>query len=221
MGAGASANDGGMKLLRHALLPVLGSLAVSATAHADEDITKSFTNDASGAIPTGMPDPTGVVERVVSWVDKQGEHAAVFSHVEKEGTKGGDKYWSKSLYVTTWIRTGMKMKQVREVKEVMPPCPLDLTARFIDASIGLTDLDQNGKGELTFGYVTRCAGDVSPMSMKVLVLEGDKKWILRGESKVDVGGGEIVGGSYKPDFAKAPPAFLEHAKAVWDKHVGP
>ncbi len=94
-----------------------------------------------------------------------------------------------------------------------------MTARFLEPTIGVTDLDANSKAELTFAYVTRCAGDVSPSTMKLLVLEGDKKWILRGDTRVDLGGGERVGGAYKSDFKKAPAATLEHAKKVWDANV--
>jgi hypothetical protein len=94
------------------------------------------------------------------------------------------------------------------------PCELELTARFLSGSVTVTNADEDAQGELTFGYVTRCAGDISPSSMKVLMLEGKQKYALRGESRVNLGT-ETVGGTFKADFKKAPAALLEHAKKIW------
>lgn len=167
-------------------------------------------------------DKAAKVERVVAWKTSKGTGVAVFATVEKSGQKDDMMWWSKGLYVTTFDTSGKKPKKVREVKELEPPCELDLSARFFHPVSGLevTDLDGDGVAELTFGYKTRCAGDVSPHAMKVLVLEGKDKHILRGESKVGVGPGEIVGGEYKADFGKNT-TLLDHAKAVWDANVGP
>ena len=215
-----------MMLLRTLPLLAMSALLVAAPARAD-DIPETARTDTSGKLPDGLDlkpsvgDGPVAIERVVSWNEGDGAHVAVFATREKTGQKGGETFWSRTLFVSTFVKSGDRFKVVRDVKEVMGPCNLDLNVKFLPATIGVTNLDGDAKGELTFAYVTRCAGDVSPSEMKLLVLEGKDKYILRGTTKVDIGGGQIEGGSYKADFGKAPPVFLEHAKRVWDANVGP
>ncbi|MEZ4267729.1 MAG: hypothetical protein R3F39_15220 [Myxococcota bacterium] len=215
-----------MKLIRLVSALILASVLVATPAFAD-DIPETFQNDAPGVLPAGLTlkDVTGTgkdegkVERVVSWNEGDGGHVAVFASTEKEGQRGGETWYSKVLYVTTFhVRDG-KFTKVRAVKEAVQPCNLDMTVRFIDGSIGLTNIDGNDKGELTFAYIANCAGDVSPLGMKLLMLEGNAKYALRGGSRVDLGGGVTEGGTFKPDFKKAPRGFLEHATKVWNRHI--
>jgi hypothetical protein len=209
------------------LATLLSTLVIPVTAHAD-DIPSTVEVDTSGQLPDGIslkdvigkddPKASRKVERVVRWNEGSGATVAVFVTQEKSGQKNDMTYTSKSLHVGVFNLQSGKPKKVQTIIEAVQPCELDLTARFIDGSIGLTNLDGDDKGELTFAYVTRCAGDVSPMSMKVLMLEGKDKHALRGESRVDLGD-EMVGGEFKADFKKAPSALLEHAKKVWARHV--
>jgi len=187
-----------------------------------DNIPETAKQDTSGIYPEGLDSKrvTGkdgaVVERVVTWTDAQGHYTAVFAASAKSGTKGDTTYYSKVLYVTTFLKKDGGWKKMQAIKEAVQPCELDMTARFIEGSVEVQNLDEDGDGELTFGYVTRCAGDVSPLAMKLLTLEKDKKYILRGETVVDLGS-EKVGGSYKPDFGKAPKVLLDHAKDVWER----
>lgn len=207
--------------------PALALTLAAPCAFAD-DIPASAKQDTNGIYPDGLDSKavTGkasvnpaIVERVVSWTDAAGEHVAVFAHSDSSETKKDVLYTGRTLYVTTFLRQGGKLKKQQDIKEVVAPCELDMTARFVDGSVEVTNADGDGDGELTFAYVTRCAGDVSPMSMKLLMLEGKSKYILRGETEVDVGNGVIAGGAYKPDFGKAPAALLEYARQQWQRFV--
>lgn len=203
------------------------ALLLPLSAHAD-DIPSTLEVDTSGQLPAGIslkdvigkddPKATQKVERVVRWNEGSGPMVAVFATHEKTGQKNDTTWTSKSLHVGVFNVHGAAPKKIQAIIEAVQPCQLDLAARFIEGSIGLTNLDGDDKGELTFAYVTRCAGDVSPMSMKVLMLEGKDKHALRGESRVDLGD-EMVGGEFKADFKKAPKELLEHAKKVWARHV--
>jgi hypothetical protein len=215
-----------MKLTRLLTALATASLLVTAPAFAD-DIPETFRSDSPGVLPpgltlkdvTGTGKDDGTVERVVSWNEGDGGHVAVFASIAKEGLRDGETWYSKVLYVTTFhVRDG-KFTKVRAVKEAVQPCNLDMTSRFLDRSVTLTNLDGDDEGELTFAYVTACAGDVSPLSMKLLMLEGSAKYALRGGSRVDLGGGITEGGTFKPDFKKAPKSFLEHATKVWNANI--
>ncbi|TNF38265.1 MAG: hypothetical protein EP329_00970 [Deltaproteobacteria bacterium] len=208
-------------------LAALVSMATPALA----DVPSSLETDTSGTLPEGLTfeDVTGVagatppkgakheVLRVMRWEERDGPRFAVFATVGKVGRKDDTKYESRVLYVTTFSESAQTFTQIRAIKEVSSPCELDLEARFIASSIRLTDLDDDGVGELTFAYVTGCGGDVSPTTLKLLMLEGDDKYALRGVTEVDPGTGTYEGGIYKPDFKKAPKAFLAYAKKVWDE----
>jgi hypothetical protein len=62
-----------------------------------------------------------------------------------------------------------------------------------------------------------CKGDVSPDTIKVLVLEDKDKYILRGEDTFEPEPGKRQGGSFTPDpaAAKWPAPLLAHAKETW------
>jgi hypothetical protein len=159
------------------------------------------------------------VVRSLGWMQGGLGHVAVFATATKTGQARGEAHTSRALYVTTLRMIGDTWKKIEDIREVVAPCALDLTADFVDGAIGVTDLDDDGEAELTFAYRFGCGGDVSPNTMKLIMLEGPQKYALRGESRVDPGNGVRVGGTFKPDFGKAPPAFLAHAKKVWEAHA--
>ena len=205
----------------------LATFLFASPAFAD-DIPATLSVDTSGVLPAGVtvkdvagkedPKATFKVERILSWNEGNGANIAIFATTEKSGQKDGDTWTSKALHVATYNVVGGKYTKLQTIIEAVQPCNVDLTAKFLETSIGLTNLDGDDKGELTFGYVTRCAGDMSPMSMKVLMLEGKDKHALRGQSVLDLGDGMVEGGDYKVDFKKAPKELVEYAKRVWESH---
>ncbi len=63
--------------------------------------------------------------------------------------------------------------------------------------------------------------DVSPKGRKVVVLENGEKWILRGQSRVDPGGGPRLGGTFTPDPPQNrwPKTLHDHAVDVWQRFI--
>jgi hypothetical protein len=106
-------------------------------------------------------------------------------------------------------------RQVWKTQDGVFDCELDQVARYLPSTLDATDLDNNGRFETFFAYETACHGDVSPTSIKLLMHEGEKKYALRGRSKVVVDDkGKTEGGDATPDeaFKSAPAAFLKEAK---------
>lgn len=70
-------------------------------------------------------------------------------------------------------------------------------------------------------YKTVCHGDVSPVTMKIIMYEGNKKYAVRGDTRVSVSEGHTMGGEYTFDdaFKNGPAAFREYAKKLWAKNV--
>lgn len=208
------------EMLKPFLTMMTLSLGLGFAPLASANIPKSFRSDSSGSLPSGVKKVNGKVERWVSWQDGRGDNVAIFSQETKEkARKDGERLVSKALYVTVFSGKDGRLKRVREVRELANACLFDLTNEVRETSVGVTDLDGDGLGELTFAYVTGCRSDVSPLAMKLLVLEGADKHILRGSTRVNTGT-ESMGGEFKAEFGKkAPASFLEHASKVWAKFV--
>ncbi len=140
------------------------------------------------------------------WQDTNGENIAIFTQKESE------------LFVYHYSINDDQVKLLRKVYDVEPGCEDDLFIDFVENSIEVTDLDNNNLGELTFAYKKTCTTDVSPRVLKVLLLEDGNKYIMRGYSVVEFGEDQYGGDqTIDPSFENGPPAFLAHAKQVWDK----
>src|SRR5579862_3848423 len=98
-----------------------------------------------GALPAGVK-PSATLQHAETVTDKNGANYVLFS--EKDG---GRKM--AELFVDHWIvPAGGQPKLSRTVKELVDACDLDLVAEFHDGATGVTDLDGDGYGEVTFAY---------------------------------------------------------------------
>jgi hypothetical protein len=154
------------------------------------------------------------------WRDGRGENWLLFSRRQlrtRKGTATTDPEHAAYLYARLITRRGKAVRLVREVKDRAERCEFDLTAAFLPRSFGVTDLDRDGVGEVTFAYKLGCRSDVSPITLKLLVLEEGAKYILRGSTSVRVSATERMGGRHRVDraFKRAPRPFLKHARRVW------
>lgn len=193
-------------------LAALGLLALSAPSSADAPTLRHVTR---AELPAAIK-PAGTLVDAVAWSDASGHNVAAF------WLKLDQKRGTARLQVSMWSGTpGTKGLLMRTVKDAVERCELDLVAEYVDAALGLSDADADGYGELTFAYKTTCTGDVSPVTLKLLMLERRDKYIVRGTTVVDVGNGEKLGGEkqVEPAFKDAP-KLLAHAESVWSKVVG-
>jgi hypothetical protein len=200
-----------------AVIAILLALALAIPPHAHaEGITVKSIRESE--LPKGVKAPTGF-QKALSWSDKNGGNILIFSSRESTRTIADVEVRSVYLNVEHVAVAGAKTKQLRLVRDKVEDCDFDLTAEFIDQATQVTDLDNDGVSEVTFAYWIACRSDVSPLTIKLLVLENGQKYILRGNSVVPVGNeeGETWGGDYKPDpgAKKWPKKFLQHAEAIW------
>ena len=159
-------------------------------------------------LPVGLK-ANGTVAALVTFDDKDGSHAA---YIERAETRKGDLELRAFGYVkgSGWTKQWQATDFVRD-------CELDKVLDYRPKSFSVTDLDDDGVAEVTFAYELTCAGDVSPHTLKILMYEGTAKYAVRGETVVDVGGGQKVGGTHALDAAikDAPPAFAKHLETRW------
>ena len=170
----------------------------------------------AGDLPPGVS-PRGKLEHAWKYVDKNGTHYVLFSSKRwgADATVQHDR--NAELYADDWLvpAAGGAPKVLLPVQELVEDCPLELTARFHDDALEVTDLDRDGVGELTFAYEVGCRSDVRPNKYKVITLVNGTMYILRGTTRIQ--GGEPDAGTFVADpiFAKGPPRYLDHAEAVW------
>lgn len=139
------------------------------------------------------------------WNDANGENIVLFTQKEAE------------LFVYHYVIDTDNPKVLRKIYDAEKGCDYDLTLEFVEAAIKLTDLDNDNIGELTFAYKIACISDVSPVGLKLLMLEDGKKFILRGNTIIKMGNDKIGGDkTVDASFKNGPDPFLSHANKVWD-----
>lgn len=159
----------------------------------------------------------GVVAAGVRFSDRNGANVVVLVHqVEAGGSVNNRRLWAHH-----YVEADGKRRILRTVRDQEENCEFDNLAGFVDGSLGVTDLDGDQLGEVAFAYDLGCMSDVSPKGRKVVLLENGEKWILRGDSRVDAGGGQRLGGRFTPDPAqgKWPKTLHDHAIDVWNRFV--
>jgi hypothetical protein len=197
-----------MPLRRLALPAVLVVWLTLGAAAAHGDAPKT-TRIGKEQLPTGLK-PLRTLVLALRWSDSAGDNVAAFSRSSDE------KKGEARLQVELWTGTAGQGGVVRTLKDSVSRCEFDVRAEFVEEALSVTDLDADGLAELTFAYRTTCTSDVSPLSLKVFLLEQRAKYGLRGSTIVDVGGGEKVGGEKIGDPGlRNSPQFSRHLEAVW------
>lgn len=157
------------------------------------------------------------------WTDRNGTNTLLFSAAEpsrprKPGVAPEDQEHARTLHVDHYAG-GAAPKRLRHVQDFVEDCEFDVTGTFVQVpdELVLTDLDADGVNEVSFGYRLACRSDVSPSTLKVLLLEDGDKYILRGQSRVKIGPEDVIGGDFAPGkaFPGAPDGFRSHAEKVW------
>lgn len=181
------------------------------------------------------------------WTDSLGENYLVLSAAGPFDDKGDEEEAQTSeLYAAHYIRKGNDYPKKWEMKDAVKSCPFDITAQFIPGSTTITDLDKDGIGEIKLQYSTACRSDVSPATMKLLLVQNGTRYGLSGnhwlkysnDFKFSVTEKDVnlenlppltdeteamlrTFGRYETEkeFAGAPAGFIEYARKEWLKHV--
>jgi hypothetical protein len=171
----------------------------------------------------------GTLVRAVRWRDANGENLLVLSQrrstrtAREDALDDDDEGSFIELQAVHSVRKGSSTRVLRRVRDSSSVCAFDNNTKFLVDSLEVTDLDANGLGEVTFAYFVQCTSDVSPATLKLLLLENGKKFIIRGTNFISIGEGatEGYGGerNIDPSFNGAPRTFMEHALSRWGRYV--
>lgn len=156
-----------------------------------------------------------IVEQALQFEDKNGTNYLVAVILQNRS----DEWESKTLLVKHYIKKANNpFFLLRQINETEVRCELDNELKFVDKSFIISDLDKNNYAEISFVYKTGCRGDVSPIVMKVIVLENGNKAAIRGKTQprsFDFKKEKV------PDaaFNKLPKLIQNQANILWDKYV--
>ena len=167
------------------------------------DSTVESLTFSKAALPSAAKYKGGVIDGL-RFRDKNGENHVVFSRDPLTGESKNREIWLFANHYA--VDSSGEVKTLRTVKQKADCDEFDLIADFRTASFGVTDLDSDGLGEVTFAYRYTCTSDVSPLTYKLLMIENGDKYIMRGSTEINAGNGEYYGGDYTIDesFQTAP-----------------
>lgn len=154
----------------------------------------------------------GHIIDAVKYTDKTGDHIVITTETGETPAKKSDTDDGRdaALYAYHYDITGTDQPKLNwQAYDFISDCPVDIKANYVPGTFAVTDVDNNGIAEIWLVYRTVCHGDVSPSDMKIIMHESDKKYAVRGTSKVKLSEKEYIGGTYTFDtaFKAAPAAF--------------
>lgn len=194
-----------------------GSDKILAENNSTNDIKPiGYVQYAISAIP-GDIKYQGSVIAMAKWKDKLGENILFVTETAERSTEDTR---SKELFGYHYIVSDDETKQLWKINDFVNDCPLDLTLRYMDRSLEITDLDNNGIAESSFLYRLACKGDVSSDDMKLLMHEGKEKYAIRGIMDIMLNGRPFQKGEMNidPSFNNAPEVFKNYSITKWDKY---
>jgi hypothetical protein len=156
-----------------------------------------------------------------AWNDKNGENILVFTEgietiTERNDHGGDEEKWKFFAYHYADDGSGFELK--RRIRD-FTTCYF-LAGKLFKSSVNITDIDEDGKAEITFAYHVGCSPDgASLYPAKVMMLEDGEKYAIRGTTYLEhvkpIGGYETSIGA---NFKNAPEGFLDFAKKIWQKY---
>lgn len=210
------------------LIPLSFLLTILCTANAEAQTTIKLIPISNRDIPKGIK-YEGAMRDALYWRDNIGEHIVITSETGPYSDYSEGEYGrSAELFAYHFALNSGIAKQTWKVYDFIKSCPLDLGVKFVQNVIvqntqQITDLNNDGIMEVWLIYTLQCASDVSPSNMKIIMYSGNKKFAMRGFSKlVDVlGFGTELGGDFELDneFLAGPKIFIEYAVFLWEKNM--
>ena len=209
------------------LFPVLFILSIlcAVNTYAQTKIKPTPINERN--IPKGIK-YEGAMRDAMYWRDNFGEHIVITSEtgpysIDSEGISRSAELFAYHFALNSGIA-----KQTWKVYDFIKSCSVDMEVKFVKNAIvqntqQISDLNNDGIMEVWLIYTLQCAGDVSPSKMKIIMYSGNKKFAMRGFSKLfDVlGFGTELGGDFEFDneFLAGPKVFVEYADFLWKKNM--
>ncbi len=154
-----------------------------------------------------------IVDKALQFEDKNGKNYLVAITLQNRS----DEWSSKAILVQHYIeKSNKELVLLRQITDKEDHCEFDNDLQFLTESLRITDLDKNKYAEITFLYKVGCRSDVSPIGLKLMVIENGNKAAIRGKTLprgFDFQKEKVADGSFK----KLPKPIQDQANKLWDK----
>jgi len=154
-----------------------------------------------------------IVDKALQFEDKNGKNYLVATTLQNRS----DEWASKAILVQHYIeKSNKELVLLRQITDKEDQCEFDNDLQFLTESLRITDLDKNKYAEITFLYKVGCRSDVSPIGLKLMVIENGNKAAIRGKTLprgFDFQKEKVADGSFK----KLPKPIQDQANKLWDK----
>jgi hypothetical protein len=172
-------------------------------------VTKSISPSILGK----LTDVNAIVEKALQFEDKNGKNYLIATIHQNRS----DEWASKAILVQHYIeKSNNQFELIRQITDKEDHCEFDNDLQFLDKSLIITDLDKNNYAEITFLYKVGCRSDVSPIGLKLMVIENGNKAAIRGNTLprgFDFKKEKIADAAFK----KLPKPIQNQANKLWDK----
>jgi hypothetical protein len=129
----------------------------------------------------GFPVP-GTALAARRWRDRNGLNLMVVSQTIDHRRADGRQPDVETLHVLLVGDLAGRPRLLRAMRDPSGrPCPLEFGQGIAEGSIGVTDTDHDGVGEVSVGWFNSCRSDVGQYRVKLALLTGSTKLILRGQ----------------------------------------
>lgn len=170
-------------------------------------------------VPKGL-ELDGRIIKSATWTDKLGVNylfiteSGIYPVDAKTERNCDDESYCNSAHLHGYhfVDNGNGPQQLWKIHDYINGCSFDITLDYLQGSLALTDLDNDGINETSFLYRLACRSDVSGADMKLMMHEGKPKYAIRGLTRTPYEPGEM---RVDPSFEKAPASFRSFAVERW------
>ncbi len=165
---------------------------------------------------------TGNIVQAYRWEDSIGSNIVLLTVTDRTKNKNipDGNFVDKALSAYHYQISGDSVKLSWRINDYVKECDVDIFLYFVAKAFAVTDLNKDGIAEVWIMYKVSCQGDVSPVPMKIIMYQGNKKYAVRGTTRVQVSLNEYMGGEYTFDeaFKNAPSEFRQYADRLWKQN---
>lgn len=185
------------------------SLVISFSSFSQKITTKSI----EPSILRKIVSDDAIVDKAFQFDDKNGKNYFVATTLQNRS----DEWESKGILIQQYIeKPNKELVLLRQITDYENRCEFDNDLQFLTESLTISDLDKNKYAEITFLYKVGCRSDISPITLKLMVIENGNKAAIRGKTiprGFDFPKEKVADGS----FNKLPKQIQDQANKLWDK----
>lgn len=174
---------------------------------------KIITKNIEPSILRKIVSDDAIVDKALQFEDKNGKNYFIATTLQNRS----DEWASKGVLMQQYIeKPNKELVLLRQITDYENHCEFDNDLQFLTESLIISDLDKNNYAEITFLYKVGCRSDVSPITLKLMVIENGNKAAIRGKTlprSFDFPKEKVADGS----FNKLPKPIQDQANKLWDK----